>query len=40
MNPFTQLTSQDSNVGLGWEMLVSEAAYKVVTAIEKVFVHR
>lgn len=37
MNPYTQLTGHDTNVGLSWEMLVSEAAYKVVTAIERVF---
>jgi len=38
MNPYTQLTGQDANVGgLGWEMLVSEAAYKVVTVIERLF---
>jgi len=37
MNPYTQLNGHDTNVGLSWEMLVSEAAYKVVTAIERVF---
>ena len=37
MNSDSQLTGQDTNVGLSWEMLVSEAAYKVVTAIERVF---
>ena len=37
MNSYTQLTGHDTNVGLSWEMLVSEAAYKVVTAIERVF---
>ena len=37
MNPYTQLTGHYTNVGLSWEMLVSEAAYKLVTAIERVF---
>ena len=37
MNSDSQLTGQDTNVGLSWEMLVSEAAYKLVTAIERVF---
>ena len=37
MNPYTQFTGHDTNVGLSWEMLVSEAAYKVVTLIERVF---
>ena len=37
MNSYTQLTGHDTNVGLSWEMLVSEAVYKVVTAIERVF---
>lgn len=37
MNPYTQLNGHDTNVGLSWEMLVSEAVYKVVTAIERVF---
>ena len=34
MNPYTQLTGHGTNVGLSWEMLVSEAAYKLVTAVE------
>ena len=37
MYPYMKLTGQDTNVGLSLEMLVSEAAYKVVTAIERVF---
>ena len=37
MNPYTQLTGYDTNVGLSWEMLISEAAYKIVNAIERVF---
>lgn len=40
MNPYTQLAAQDPHIGLGWEMLVSEAAYKVVSAIEKIFARR
>ena len=37
MNPYTQFTVHDTNVGLSWEMLVSEAIYKVVIGIERVF---
>ena len=37
MNPYTQFIGHDTNVDLSWQMLVSEAAYKVVTLIERVF---
>ena len=37
MNPHTELTGHDTNVGLSREILISEAAYKVVTAIERAF---
>ncbi len=37
MNSYTQLTGHATNVGLSWEMLIAEAAYKLVTAIERVF---
>ena len=37
MNPYMKLNGQDTNVGLSWEMLASEAIYKVVTGIERVF---
>lgn len=37
MNPYTQLNGQDATVSLGWESLVSEAAYKMVTVFERLF---
>ena len=37
MNPYTQFIGHDTNVDLSWQILVSEAAYKVVTLIERVF---
>ena len=40
MNPYTQLTGHDTQTGFGWETMVSEAAYKVVTVIESLFSRR
>ncbi|MBT3659186.1 MAG: hypothetical protein HOB37_05840 [Rhodospirillaceae bacterium] len=42
MNPYTQITGHNASLdargaGLTWEMMVSEAAYKAYTAIERLF---
>ena len=40
MNPYMQITGHDASsntrgAGLSWEMMVAEAAYKAVLAIER-----